>query len=412
MTALMIGIVLGITLASYLLLMSHQHKMVVRGQAWNHALVLAEAGVEDALAQLNRSFGTNNARGGYNGWSGSAKGPAILTSRRDLSGGGYMAAISDGGLPVITATGRVAVANSSKVIERQVRVVCSADAAFAGAMASRKDITFNGNNIKVDSYDSGDPNHSTPDGKYDLATRKAGGDVASTGGFIDVGNADIKGKLYTSPDNSGQYSVGPNGSVGDLNWATTGIQSGWYYNDFNMTFPPVAEPYPTALPPSSGGSTNVWQLGDDRYKFVGDFSASSTKTILVIGQATVYVTGTFDMKGKIILERGATLKLYVAGAFARLNQVNTDGNAFCFQYYGLPSNTSLSWGGNNEYVGTVYAPQASIKLGGGGTTPYDFQGSLVAESIILNGHFSFHYDENLRRRGPMSGYVVRMWEEN
>lgn len=410
MVALVTAVILGISLVSYLLLMEHQNRMVVRGQAWNQALTLAEAGVEDALAHLNRKFGTNNTRGGENGWVGAIWGPASLDGQRALVGGKYSASIS-GGLPVISATGWVAVASSSQVIERHVRVYCDTEAAFQGAMAAKLGITFNGDNITVDSYDSDDSSHSTPEGKYDYAKRKAGGDVASTEGFINVGNADIKGKLYTGPVNSGQYNVGPNGSVGDLAWNGPGIQTGWYFNDFNMNFAEVGEPYPVGLPPS-GNPTNVWQLGDAKYKFSGNFSATSTDTILVLGKAEVYVTGTFDMKGQILIAPNASLKLYVAGNSARLNKVNTSGNAFSFQYYGLPSNTSLSWGGNDEYVGTIYAPQATLKLGGGGEDAYDYQGACVVNAITMNGHFSFHFDENLRRKGPRSGYVVNRWEED
>jgi len=314
------------------------------------------------------------------------------------------------GLPVITSTGRVQVANSAQIIERRVRAVCVTESAFQASMAAKRDIVFNGNNITVDSYDSGDPNHSDANGKYDPAKRKAGGDVASTSGFINVGNADVKGKLYTGPVNAGQYSVGPGGSVGDLNWTGPGIQSGWYFNDFNMNFTDVNEPYTTAIPPV-GNATNIWELGNDEYKYDGNFFATSTKTILVVGHATVYVTGTFDMKGKIEIAPGGSLKLYVAGSYARMNEVNTDGNAFSFQYYGLPSNTSLSWTGNDEYVGTIYAPQATLKLGGGGANPYDYQGSCVVDAITLSGHFNFHYDENLRRKGPQSGWLVSLWQE-
>ena len=103
MVALVTALILGIALASYLMLMQHQSRMVNRGQAWNHALALAEAGVEDALAQLNRSFGTNNSRGGINGWSGSASGPANLATPRELSvGKTYLVTIS-AGLPIITS---------------------------------------------------------------------------------------------------------------------------------------------------------------------------------------------------------------------------------------------------------------------------------------------------------------------
>jgi len=36
----------------------------------------------------------------------------------------------------------------------------------------------------------------------------------------------------------------------------------------------------------------------------------------------------------------------------------------------------------------------------GGSDEYDFQGACVADALVLNGHFNFHYDENLKRRGP------------
>jgi hypothetical protein len=411
--ALVMAGLLGVSLISYLLLMNHQNRMVFRGQAWNHALALAEAGVEDGLAQLNRTFGTNNSRGGVNGWSGSSLGPAVLSPNRILAGGSYMARISAGGMPVITATGHVAVANSAQFIERRVRVLTAPQPAFRVGMAARRGIDFKGNKILINSYDSGDPNHSDANGEYDAATAKAGGTVASTEGFINVGNAEIKGKLYTGPLNEGEYYVGPQGSVGDLSWAGPGIEPRAYFNDFNMSFPPVDEPYATGVPPTAGpGSTNTWDLlGGYDYKYTGNVKMGNKDIIMVVDDATLYVTGNFEMSGQIIVAPGATLKLYVGGIKTDLNQVNTDGNAFSFQYYGLPSNKLISWGGNDEYKGTVYAPEAEFRLGGGGTDTYDFQGACVVDKITINGHFNFHYDENLRRRGPVSGFVVTQWQE-
>src|ERR1051326_663526 len=42
-----------IGIASYLLLVRAQYVSVVRSQAWNASMTMAEAGVEEALAQLN-----------------------------------------------------------------------------------------------------------------------------------------------------------------------------------------------------------------------------------------------------------------------------------------------------------------------------------------------------------------------
>src|SRR6266704_1299953 len=46
-------IILGVLMGSYLSMIKSQHFSVARGQAWNSALVVAEAGVEEAMAQLN-----------------------------------------------------------------------------------------------------------------------------------------------------------------------------------------------------------------------------------------------------------------------------------------------------------------------------------------------------------------------
>src|SRR5689334_7688234 len=45
--------VLGITLGSYLLLVRNDYVLTARSQSWNAALAVAEAGAEEALAQLN-----------------------------------------------------------------------------------------------------------------------------------------------------------------------------------------------------------------------------------------------------------------------------------------------------------------------------------------------------------------------
>jgi hypothetical protein len=241
--------------------------------------------------------------------------------------------------------------------------------------------------------------------------------VATTDGFVEVQNANIYGKLRTGPN--GSYAIGANGKVGPLDWAGPGIKPGWYENDFNMDFPDVIEPYSPAsgLQPTStnSGGNATWILGSGRYT-MSSLSLQAGDTLLVTRSATLYVTGNVDMKSQgnkasqIVIKAGATLKLYVAGASANFTQVNTEGNASTFQYYGLPSNRSLTWSGNAQYMGQVYAPNADFSLGGGGNNAMDFQGALVVRSITMNGHFNVHYDENLKR-APVVGFRVVSWRE-
>jgi hypothetical protein len=68
-------------------------------------------------------------------------------------------------------------------------------------------------------------------------------------------------------------------------------------------------------------------------------------------------------------------------------------------------------GASQQFAGVVYAPNADVSMGGGGNNTYDFVGSVVAQSLGLNGRFNIHYDENLMRIGPNRGYLVTNWLE-
>src|SRR5437870_3187828 len=51
--------VIGLALASYLTLVSNQHLSTMRSLAWNSAIPVIEAGVEEALSQLQHTGITN-----------------------------------------------------------------------------------------------------------------------------------------------------------------------------------------------------------------------------------------------------------------------------------------------------------------------------------------------------------------
>jgi len=78
---------------------------------------------------------------------------------------------------------------------------------------------------------------------------------------------------------------------------------------------------------------------------------------------------------------------------------------------GLSTNTKLNLSGNSQFTGAIYAPNADFNLGGGGSEVYDFIGSSVTKSVTLNGHYNFHYDEQLEKSGPMRVLVVTSWNE-
>jgi hypothetical protein len=127
------------------------------------------------------------------------------------------------------------------------------------------------------------------------------------------------------------------------------------------------------------------------------------------------VTGDFIMQrgASITIAPYASLHLYVAGSKTQITTINNEGNCAAFSYYGLPGNTDISLSGSDTLLGTIYAPNVALTLSGSGKPqiPIDFQGACAVNTIKLNGHFNFHYDENLKRGGPIRGYQLTSWTE-
>jgi hypothetical protein len=107
------------------------------------------------------------------------------------------------------------------------------------------------------------------------------------------------------------------------------------------------------------------------------------------------------------------MEMYMEGQSFTLSggEVVEGGAAASLSYYGTTNNTQVSFTGNTSFTGTLYAPQADLKMGGGGSSVYDCVGSIVARTITLNGHFNFHFDEALTKQGPYKGFVAVSWRE-
>jgi hypothetical protein len=133
---------------------------------------------------------------------------------------------------------------------------------------------------------------------------------------------------------------------------------------------------------------------------------------------TLYVDGNISLSGNNAITIGTNasrVSFYVRGPSVSLTGNatvnNQTQNAAVLGIYGLPTLTSISFGGNAAYSGTIYAPQASFSFGGGGNNTYDFVGASVSYDCRLNGHANFHYDESLKRNGPGIGYIPFSWKE-
>jgi hypothetical protein len=412
--SLLTATILGTILAGYLSMASSQSRLTSRAQAWNLAIATAEAGIEEALTQIN--FTNDFASNGWDVHNG------LYTKTRTLGGNSYSVVISNVFAPVLISTGSVQAPMGASLISRVVQVTTYRNGLFTKAMVAKGKINLNGNNIKTDSFDSTDPNFSTL-GQYDSHKVKSNGDVATDLDLVDslnIGNANIWGRISTGP--GGTASVGPNGSVGDFAWQTGGqhgIEPGWFTDDMNVFFPDVVAPFSGgAFTPISGN------VNGTNYDFVLGTSGNwqlpgwGNQALLVKSnvQAVLLVTGDISMAGKssITIQTGGVLKLYMQGGSASLGGngiLNGNSYATNFFYYGLPSNTSLTLQGNGQFTGVIYAPSADFKLGGGGNNAQDFVGASVTSTVTMNGHFNFHYDESLGNLGGKRGFIIKSWNE-
>ncbi len=111
---------------------------------------------------------------------------------------------------------------------------------------------------------------------------------------------------------------------------------------------------------------------------------------------------------------GANLIVYSGGTSCTVygnGVLNSPGYAADFILYCAPTVTSFTLNGNGTFVGVVVAPSADVALNGGGTTVTDFVGCLMANSVTLNGHFNFHYDEALGGNKSFGRFLITSWNE-
>ena len=93
--------------------------------------------------------------------------------------------------------------------------------------------------------------------------------------------------------------------------------------------------------------------------------------------------------------------------------INQAGYAENFMLECTASVKTFTFNGNGEFIGVLVAPEADMTMNGGGNANNDFIGSLMMNSVGMNGHFSFHYDEALGRMNPINNarFLIKSWNE-
>ncbi len=146
--------------------------------------------------------------------------------------------------------------------------------------------------------------------------------------------------------------------------------------------------------------TNVYDFvlhPNQKYSYDSGFSG---KTVLIEGPNVTLVL----KNGLVGTERftwniGSSLIVYAGGTSASLSgedYLNPNGSSSSFVLFCTPTVSSLSLNGNGQFTGVLVAPNADMRFNGGGSSNQDFCGSVMCNSVLFSGRYSFHFDESLR----------------
>jgi hypothetical protein len=434
LTLVITGLI-GFLLASYLTLVRSQNAFVARSQSWNATIPVIEAGIEDALSHLYRHG--DDASLHSQGWE-KLDGVNVYAIRRNLGPNQYEVTISNwvSGAPIqgpiiesrgyVTAPSALTSANGPvfaaagaappQYVARGVRATTRRAGLFSKGMVAEGSIDL-GSGTYIDSFDSTDTSKST-NGKWDINKRQDNGSVATNSkdpGVLNLAGSDIYGTIATGPGGNPAIS---SGAVGDKAWvdgSSVGIQPDHYVDDMNVEFDPVGPPFTGGgFGPTAGSVNGVpydMVLGNGNYQV----ASVKNKKIIATGNAVLYVLGEVNQTGLSVVQvaTNGSLKLYIGGNadLGGNGIINDSGKAANFMLFGLPGCTDIKFHGNGTFYGVIYAPNADLKLAGGGSGSEDFSGASITKSVGFNGHFKFHFDESLARLGMGKGYVVTSWNE-
>ena len=526
-------VIIGTSLAAYLEFARQESNMVYRSQTWNLVMPACEAGIEDALALLNRV--QTGERGVY-GWTTNGN---TVELKRTIGDFRYVVNITAADPPVVTSIGYVKAPLSTNEISRTVKVVTTKSRTGMFGLVAKGSISLGPGSV-IDSWNS------SVSGAYSLAAVKSNA-------FVGAVNGNLAGSGGDGTTVKGDVATGPTGTITAITFTGTSA------HDLNMSFPDVGNPFnPGSAFAPSGGTltvtnystgyqtntssayhapgtgenvyTNITKVtnsaappspvsystftgyktnsspppagtspfnvilgshvnnaatlpanisgyttyrnsvlnGSGKYDYdpvthwywsatfyvynttnytyvtekqevdsvetrnyayildsenyiASNISLSGQQEMLVRGKAKLWVTESLVMSGqaRITIWPGASLELYAGtssgtGAIIDIagnGVLNQSGDSAAMSIFGLPTAKEVYIRGNGEFVGSIYAPNATLYGKGGGNDVQDVQGAAVMGAVSFNGHVNFHYDEKLGDNSGITQWRIASWLE-
>ena len=414
-----ISALMFISMGSFLNLANQQLKTTNKAIFYNACLDLAESGVEDAIWALNFD--------NFSDWYLNNGEYVKKISNFNINSASIAEALvviqNPGSAPKVISEGRVTFANGQE-ITKQIMIELAPRSMFPNGLTAKNSITFSGGNVAVDAYDS---NTITLDGnridRGTVASQSALNDV------ISISNASIFGYISTGGSDP---DIGPNGKVYGsdriqavevTNDANFYIDESRITRDFSAYLTDVNIPSgltPTAYPTGSstlgdpsGATVQVYEITDLQIK--------SSESLLIEGP-TVIIADNLDIKGEILIDQAnGRLQIYLKedlsvagnGIVNLPNNPQHSPNPEKLLIYGIGSensNQTFTMGGNSSLAAGIYAPNADVKLNGGGSSGTMY-GSVVANNIKITGNYAFRYDVKLSELDEEQSYRLVSWAE-
>jgi hypothetical protein len=132
------------------------------------------------------------------------------------------------------------------------------------------------------------------------------------------------------------------------------------------------------------------------------------------GDVVLYVTGNINLGQdcEIVIEEGASLTLFLNGDMIADNNagINNQGSPSSFKIFGTNTDhQNIILKAKSETLGAIYAPNANIDV----YAQSDIRGSIIAESFELKAGGSFYYDKALSDVSIEDAirFVITKWTE-
>jgi len=407
--AMLIAAVIAIALGSYLSLSRSSLTLANRSFYNNGAMNIAETGIEEALWSFNQATAGVALGTAWQYWDTSDGITAKRTFTDFTLSGSNRASVKvyvdnfdpvASSQPIVVAQSTITLPLDTRTLSKSIEVKLRRRSKFAMGLVAKNQITFNGNNASVDSWNS-DPDNdpSTAAIAYGPGVRNDHGSVGSTSvavGSVAINNADIWGFASVGADTPAGVKVD-----------TTRVAT-----DFTANFDPVSDPTSGVVIGSVGATLGTAGV-TATYRFGGTVSSDLTiygNVTLVLtalpGTTAINLTGTDG----ITIAANSSLIIYTAAdvKIAGNGVLNNNVSPSSFQLWATDTGAQdIKIAGNGALKGIVYAPNANVEINGNG----DVMGSIVANNITVTGNAQFHYDESLANWGGTNPYGIVKWRE-